>query len=97
MWLGLVWAYAAGNFTTAIESTLFALGTGFLLVVMNLVRAILHLRVSVLTTGLGALLIIIYSPLYFLNVGIPFLPALVIIAGIALIIGTIRTRRYYLA
>ena len=97
VWFGLVSALAGGNFGAAIESPLFALGTGLLLIILNLVRATIRLRVSVITTGLGILLAIIYAPLYFLKIGVPFLPALLVIAGIALIIGTIRTRKYYVS
>ena len=95
VWFGLLSAFAGGNFGTAIESPLFALGTGLLMVLLNLVRATIRLRVSVITTGLGILLAVIYSPLYFLNKSVPFLPALIIIAGLALIIGAFRSRRYY--
>jgi hypothetical protein len=95
VWLGLVWAAYGGNFGGAIESPLFALGTGLLLIVLNLVRAMVRLHVSVITTGLGILLAVVYAPLYFLGWGLPFLPALLIIAGIALVIGAFRTRRYY--
>lgn len=97
VWFGLVSAIAGGNFGVAIESPLFALGTGLLMIILNLVRTMIRLRVSVITTGLGILLAIIYSPLYFLNKALPFLPALLIIAGIALIIGAFRTRKYYVS
>lgn len=97
MWFGLISAIAAGNFGAAIESPLFALGTGLLMLILNLVRALIRLRVSVITTGLGILLAVVYSPLYFLNRSLPFLPVLLIIAGIALIIGAFRTRRYYVS
>ncbi|HUI85971.1 MAG TPA: hypothetical protein VLY21_02300 [Nitrososphaerales archaeon] len=97
IWFGLVSASLNGNFGGAIESPLFALGTGLLMVILNLLRATMRLRVSVITTGLGILLAVIYSPLYFLNRGIPFLPALIIIAGIALTIGAFRSRKYYVS
>jgi phage tail protein X len=95
VWFGIVSAVFAANFGAAIESPLFALGTGVLLLVMNLVRNLVRLRVSIITTGLGILLAIVYFPLYFLGKGIPFLPALIIIAGVALVIGAFRSRRYY--
>jgi hypothetical protein len=96
IWFGMVSAIMGGNFGGAVESPLFALGTGALLLLMNLSKATLRLRVSVITTGLGILLIVIYSPQYFLGHAVPFVPALIIIAGVVLIIGTIRTRKYYL-
>jgi hypothetical protein len=97
VWFGLVSVLLSGNFGAAIESPLFALGTGVLMMTLNLVRALIQLRVSVITTGLGILLAIIYFPLYFLKIELAFLPALVIIAGIALIIGAFRTRKYYVS
>jgi hypothetical protein len=97
VWFGVVSAVYGANFGTAIESPLFALGTGFLLLAMNLTRNLIRIRLSVITTGLGILLIIVYFPLYFLNISIPFLPALLVIAGVALIIGAIRTRKYHVS
>ncbi len=97
IWFGLSAAIQGGNFGVTIESPLFALGTGGLLILLNLVRASLRLRVSPITAGLGVLLAIIYSPLYFLNLSIPFLPALLIIAGVALVVGAARAGRYYVS
>ena len=95
IWFGVVAATLGGNFGATVNSPPFALGTGVLLILLNLSRALLRLKLSPLTIGLGALLAIIYAPIVFLGFNIPFLPALLIIVGIALIIGAVRTRKYY--
>jgi hypothetical protein len=96
IWFGVATAIQGGNFGATLESPLFAVGTGVLLLLLNLVRASMRLRVSPITSGLGALLALVYAPLYFLNVSVPFLPLLLVVAGIALVIGAIRAGRYYL-
>ncbi len=95
IWFGVVAARFGGNFGATINSPEFALGTGILLLVMNLVRSIQHTKVSPLTVGLGAILTVIYSPLVILGIDVPFLPALLIILGIALVIGALRTREFF--
>jgi len=95
VWFGAVAAVMSGNFGSTFNSPIFALGTGVLLLALNFARSILHTRVSPLTMGLGAVLIVIYAPLVLLGINIPFLPSLLIILGVALIIGALRTRRYY--
>jgi hypothetical protein len=52
------------------------------------------MRLSVLTIGLGALVVVAYIPVVFFNLDIAFLPALLVIAGVALVIGAFRTRNY---
>jgi len=94
IWFGVVMAYLGGDPVKSINSAVFALGTGALLIIMNLVRSMLRLKLSVLTIGLGALVIIAYTPVVFLKLNLAFLPALLVIAGIALVIGAIRTRNY---
>lgn len=94
VWFGLVAATLGGNLLITVNEPLFALGTGVLLILLNLIRAFARLKVSPLTVGLGVLVTVIYAPLYFLNVNVPFLPALLVIVGLALIIGTVRTRQY---
>jgi len=94
IWFGVAAVIEHGNWGATLESPLFALGTGGLLMLLNLSRAYSRHRVSPITIGLGALLILIYAPVYILGVSLPFLPALVIIAGVALIIGTLRSGRY---
>jgi hypothetical protein len=94
IWFGVVTTLTAGDFVKAVNHPIFALGTGILLLLLNLVRSTLRLRLSVLTIGLGALLTVIYTPVAFFGVWVPFLPALLIIAGVALVIGAMRSRRY---
>lgn len=94
IWFGVVMAYLKGDPVASIDNSLFALGTGILLILLNLARSLLRLKLSVLTIGLGALLTIVYAPVVFLQVKLPFLPALLVIAGVALVIGAIRTRNY---
>lgn len=94
IWFGVVAATLKGDFGATVNHPLFALGTGLLLLALNLIRSILRLRQSILTIGLGALLTVIFAPVVLLGQFIPFLPALLIIAGIALVIGALRTRKY---
>ena len=94
IWFGVVMAYLKGDPVASIDNLLFALGTGILLILLNLARSLLRLKLSVLTVGLGALVTIVYAPVVFLQVKLPFLPALLVIAGIALVIGAVRTRNY---
>jgi hypothetical protein len=93
IWFGVAAALQGGNFLAIVNSPMFALGTGLLFIIMNLVRAILHLKISPLTIGLGALLVVIYAPLYFIGLSIPFLPALLIIVGVALVIGARKQQK----
>lgn len=94
VWFGVMAAVLKGNFEMAANDHIFALGTGVLLLVMNLARSMLRLKLGVLTIGLGVLLVLIYTPLVFFDQQLPFLPALLVIAGVALIVGALRTRNY---
>lgn len=94
IWFGVVTVWLHGNFGAAVNHPVFAMGTGVLLLALNLFRSILRLRLSVLTLGLGVLLVVANSLVLFLNVSIPFLPELLIIAGVALVIGAFRTRNF---
>lgn len=94
IWFGLVMAYLGGDPVKSVNSPLFALGTGALLLGLNLARSLLRMRLSVLTIGLGALVVVAYIPVVFFNLDIAFLPALLVIAGVALVIGAFRTRNY---
>ncbi len=98
IWLGTVWAvYFSGNLlriTEAASDPRFALGVGLLLLLLNLIRSLARLKLSVLTIGLGALLTVIYAPVVFFGFQVPFLPALLVIAGVALVIGAFRTRNF---
>ncbi|MDV3277499.1 MAG: hypothetical protein LYZ69_03410 [Nitrososphaerales archaeon] len=92
IWFGVLLATLGGNPIAAVNAPLFALGTGLLLLALNFVRSALRLKLSVLTIGLGALLTVIYAPVVFFGIGVPFLPALLIIVGVALIIGAFKSR-----
>ena len=94
IWFGVVTAFLNGNPIDSINNPVFALGTGILFILLNLARSLLRLKLSVLTIGLGVLVSIVYAPVVFLRFQLPFLPALLVIAGIALVIGAIRTRNY---
>ena len=94
IWFGVVTALLKGDPLTSVNHPVFALGTGVILILMNLTRSLLRLKLSVLTIGLGVLVIIVYAPVVFLKFQLPFLPALLVIAGVALVIGAFRTRNY---
>ena len=94
IWVGIITIWLQGDFGAAINNPLLALGTGVLLLAMNLFRSILRLKLSVLTLGLGVLLTVANALVLFLNQSIPFLPELLIIAGVALVIGAFRTRNF---
>ncbi len=94
IWFGLVAASLKGDLVASVNLPVFALGTGILLLSLNLARSLLRVRLSVLTIGLGALVTIIYAPVVFFKAQVPFLPALLVIAGVALVIGAFRTRNF---
>jgi peptidoglycan/LPS O-acetylase OafA/YrhL len=95
IWFGVVAAWLKGDFGAAINSPVLAMGTGVLLLVMNLFRSVLRMRVSVLTMALGALLVVANAVVLVFSQTVPFLPELLIIAGAALVIGAFRTRNYH--
>ena len=94
IWFGVVAFWLKGDFGAAINSPILAMGTGVLLLVMNLFRSILRMRVSVLTMALGVLLVVANAVVVVSSQTVPFLPELLIIAGVALVIGAFRTRNY---
>ena len=94
IWFGVVTAFLNGNPIDSVNHPVFALGTGILFILLNFARSLLRLKLSVLTIGLGALVTIVYAPVVFLKFQLPFLPALLVIAGVALVIGAVRTRNY---
>jgi hypothetical protein len=94
IWFGIVAVWLRGDFGATVNSPLFAMGTGVLLLLMNLARSIMRLRVSVLTMALGVLLVVSNALVLAFNQTVPFLPELLIIAGVALVIGALRTRNY---
>ena len=94
IWFGVVAAWLKGDLASTVNSPLFAFGTGGLLLAMNAVRSALRLRLSILTLGLGAILAVVNGFVLVFKQSIPFLPELLIIAGIALVIGAFRTRNF---
>jgi len=94
IWFGILAVWLKGDFGATINSPIFAMGTGVLLLLMNLVRSMMRLRVSVLTMALGVLLVVANALVLASNITVPFLPELLIIAGVALVIGALRTRNY---
>ena len=95
IWFGIVAVWLKGDFGATINHPVFAMGTGVLLLLMNLSRSIMRLSVSVLTMALGVLLVVANALVLASNQSVPFLPELLIIAGIALVIGAVRTRNYH--
>ncbi|MDE1854171.1 MAG: hypothetical protein KGI38_10580 [Thaumarchaeota archaeon] len=94
IWFGVVAVYLQGDLVATINSALFAIGTGALLLLLNLVRSSMRLKLSMLTIGLGAILTIANAFVLLFDRPIPFLPELLIIAGAALVIGAFRTRNF---
>ena len=94
IWFGVLAAWMHGDFGATINAPLFAMGTGLLLLAMNLFRSLLRLRLSILTMALGALLTVANIVVLEFNLTIPFLPELLMIAGVALVIGAFRTRNF---
>ena len=94
IWFGVVATWLKGDFGSTINSPIFAIGTGALLLVLNLGRSLMRLKLSVLTMGLGILLTVANALVIAFHQTLPFLPELLIIAGIALVIGAFRTRNF---
>lgn len=94
IWFGVVAAWLKGDFGATINSPLFAIGTGVLLLGLNLARSMLRLKLSIMTIALGALLTATNIVVLELRWTVPFLPELLMIAGLALVIGAFRTRNF---
>jgi hypothetical protein len=94
IWFGVVAAWLKGDFGATINSPLFAIGTGVLLLGLNLSRSMLRLKLSIMTIALGALLTVTNIVVLELRLTVPFLPELLMIAGLALVIGAFRTRNF---
>ena len=94
IWFGVVAAWLKGDFGATINHPLFAVGTGVLLLGLNLARSFMRLKLSILTIALGALLTISNAFVLISGETVPFLPELLIIAGLALVIGAFRTRNF---
>jgi uncharacterized membrane protein len=77
------------------NSAIFGLGTGLLFIAMNLARSAWRLKVGSLTLGLGVILVVFYAPQAFLRMSAPLLPTLLIILGVALVIGALRSRNLH--
>ena len=96
VWFGVVAALNNGNFVSLLNgssySAVLGLGTGLLLLVMNLVRSSLRIKVGSLTLGLGVILTVFYAPQVFLGISVSLLPTLLVILGVALVIGAFRSR-----
>jgi uncharacterized membrane protein len=74
------------------NSAFFGLGTGLLFITMNLARTAWRLKVGSLTLGLGVILVVFYAPQAFLRINAPLLPTLLVILGVVLVIGALRSR-----
>jgi len=94
IWFGVVASWLKGDFGATINSPLFAIGTGALLLTLNFLRSLLRLKLSVVTMGLGLILTVANVVVIEFNLTIPFLPELLMIAGVALVIGAFRTRNF---
>ncbi|MDG6901623.1 MAG: hypothetical protein JRM80_06645 [Nitrososphaerota archaeon] len=94
IWFGVLWAHLGSDPFDVVDSPLFALGTGLLLLLLNLARSTMRLKLSILTAGLGILLTVVYTPIIFFGINVPFLPALLVIVGLALIVGAFRSNKY---
>lgn len=94
IWFGIVAVWLKGDFAATINSPIFAVGTGGLLLLLNLARSLLHLRLSILTMGLGVILAVANAFVLVFGTTVPFLPELLIIVGAALVIGAFRTRNF---
>jgi hypothetical protein len=91
---GVVAIWLKGDLGATINSPIFALGTGALLLLLNLSRSMMRLRLSILTMGLGVILTVVNAFVLIFGRPLPLLPELLIIAGMALVIGAFRTRNF---
>ena len=101
IWFGVTATWLRGDVLFTVNHPVFALGTGILLLLLNLSRSLLRLRLSIMTIGLGVILTVFYTMVGLLSTAglgleswVPFLPILLVMAGIALVIGAIRTRNF---
>jgi hypothetical protein len=96
IWFGVVAIVNNGNFTSLLngskDSAILGLGTGLLLLAMNLLRSALRLSIGSLTLGLGVILVVFYAPQVFFGLSAPLLPTLLVILGVVLVIGALRSR-----
>jgi hypothetical protein len=95
VWFGVVWTALKGDFFSAVNSPVFGLGVGTLLILLNLSRVVFHLPVSPFTLVIGFLVFIVDFTSLFLSLSFPFLPLILIIAGVLILISSIRASRYF--
>ena len=94
IWFGIVAVWLKGDLSSTLNHPLFAMGTGVLLLGLNLSRSLMRLKLSILTIGLGGILTVANVVVLEFRLTVPFLPELLIIAGVALVIGAFRTRNF---
>lgn len=94
IWFGIAAAWLRGDFGATINHPVFAVGVGLLLLGLNLTRSLMRLKLSTLTMALGLLLTVANVAVIALGIAVPFLPELLMIAGVALVIGALRTRNF---
>ena len=94
IWFGVVAVWLQGNLGATVNSPVFAIGTGVLLLLLNLSRSLMRLKLSILTMGLGVILTAANAFVVVTRNPVPFLPELLIILGAALVIGAFRTRNF---
>jgi len=96
IWFGFVGILVNGDFYHLLlgsrDSSLLGLGVGLLLLGLNVLRSAMRMKIGSLTLGLGAVLVIVYSPQLFLGLSMPLFPTLLVILGVALVIGALRSR-----
>ena len=94
IWFGVVAVWLKGDLAGTVNSPIFAVGTGALLLLLNLTRSVFHRKLSMLTIGLGVILTVANAFVLTFGTTVPFLPELLIIVGAALVIGAFRTRNF---
>lgn len=94
VWFGIVWASLKGDFISTINSSVFGLGVGFLLIMLNFLRVVFGIRVSPFTLIVGSIVFLIDFFSLFLRLSLPFLPMIFILAGILILVSSIRAAKY---
>lgn len=99
IWFGVVAAINTGDFASLLngskDSAILGLGTGLLLLGMNLLRSVWRFSISSVTLGLGLVLVVFYAPQVFFGLSAPFIPTLLVILGVVLVIGALRSRNVH--
>ncbi len=95
VWFGIMSTYTKGDLFAAVNSPVFGLGVGVLLIILNVARFVLHLRVSPFTLTIGFLVFTVDFSSVFLKINIPFLPLILIIAGVLILVSSLRSMRYF--